>query len=290
MVKPIDMSMVEQALTGFTIPPQPEVLLRIKQEIELEDPNINTIASLINMDIGIAGFTLKVVNSAYFGLRRKISSIEHACKFLGLNRVVKLVSSVVLRFTLSNGQTDPFTLRQWNSAMDVGSAAMLIAQHLRLGSDCADDSYSLGLFHNAGTALIHAQFPDYAKLVKVGLNKQMTIPDIEKIYFHVTHETLGFMIAQSWGLAQEIANVIAYHHQPEQLLGSTDLYEKRLFAILKLAEHMTGEEAALFEAANEFEWQQYGTAILDVLELDEMHLLDVGDFLLENGVENHFHR
>ncbi len=78
MVKPIDMKAVENALAGFTIPPQPEVLLRIKQEIELEDPNINTIATLINMDIGIAGFTLKVVNSAYFGLRRKISSIEHA--------------------------------------------------------------------------------------------------------------------------------------------------------------------------------------------------------------------
>ncbi len=290
MVKPIDMSMVEQALTGFTIPPQPEVLLRIKQEIELEDPNINTIASLINMDIGIAGFTLKVVNSAYFGLRRKISSIEHACKFLGLNRVVKLVSSVVLRFTLSQGQTDPFTLRQWNSAMDVGSAAMLIAQHLRLGSDCADDSYSLGLFHNAGSALIHAQFPDYAKVVKVGLSNQLRITDIEQRYFHVTHETLGFMIAQSWGLSQEIANVIAYHHQPEQLLASTDLYEKRLFAILKLAEHMTSEESQLFDSPSESEWQRYGTAILDVLELDEMHLLDVGDFLLDNGIENHFHR
>jgi HD-like signal output (HDOD) protein len=98
------------------------------------------------------------------------------------------------------------------------------------------------------------------------------------------------MIAQSWGLAQEIANVIAYHHQPDILLASTDLYEKRLFAILKLAEHMTGEEAILFDAQQETEWQHYGTAILDVLELDEMHLLDVGDFLLEHGVENHFHR
>ena len=34
MVKPIDMKTVEQQLAGFTIPPQPEVLLRIKQEIE----------------------------------------------------------------------------------------------------------------------------------------------------------------------------------------------------------------------------------------------------------------
>lgn len=290
MVKPIDMKTVEQQLAGFTIPPQPEVLLRIKQEIEQDDPNINTIATLINMDIGIAGFTLKVVNSAYFGLRRKISSIEHACKFLGLNRVIKLVSSVVLRFTLSDGRTDPFTTRQWNCAMDVGSAAMLIAQHLRLGSDCMDDCYSIGLFHNAGIALIHSQFPDYAKVMKVGLTNQLPIAEIEQRYFHTNHEVLGFMIAQSWGLSAEIANVIAYHHTPMQLLASSDLYEKRLFAILKLAEHMIGEQQFLFDVAEESEWSQYGEAILDVLELDDMHLLDVGDYLLENGVENHFHR
>lgn len=290
MVKPIDMSAVEQQLAGFTIPPQPEVLLRIKQEIEQEDPDINTIATLINMDIGIAGFTLKVVNSAYFGLRRKISSIEHACKFLGLNRVIKLVTSVVLRFTLSEGRTDPFTTRQWNCAMDVGSAAMLIAQHLRLGTECMDDSYSIGLFHNAGAALIHAQFPDYAKVVKVGLSQQLTITEIEQRFFHTTHEELGLRIAQSWGLSAEIVNVIAYHHSPMQLLASSDLYMKRLFAILKLAEHMIGEPQMLFDCDIADEWLQYGDAILDVLELDEMHLLDVGDYLLENGIENQFHR
>ena len=290
MVKPIDMSMVENALAGFTIPPQPEVLIRIKQEIELEDPDINTIAALINMDVGIAGFTLKVVNSAYFGLRRKISSIEHACKFLGLNRVIKLVSSVVLRFTLSDGRSDPFTLKLWNSAMNVGSAAMLIAQQLRLGSDCADDCYTLGLFHNAGMSLIHAQYPDYAKVLKVGLTNQLALIDIEQRYFLTNHQALGYLIAQAWGLAPEIANVIAYHHQSEHLLHSTDLYEKRLFASLKLAEHLTGEETALFDATQELEWRQYGEALLDVLELDEMQLPDLGDYLLQHGVQNHFHR
>ncbi|MBP8228176.1 MAG: HDOD domain-containing protein, partial [Pararheinheimera sp.] len=81
MAKAINMAEVEKALSGFTIPPQPTVLLSIKAEIESDDPNIKRIAELINQDLGIAGFTLKVVNSVYFGLRRKISSVEHACKF-----------------------------------------------------------------------------------------------------------------------------------------------------------------------------------------------------------------
>ena len=60
---------------------------------------------------------------------------------------------------------------------------MLIAQQLRLGSDCADDCYSLGLFHNAGMSLIHAQFPDYAKVLKVGLSQQLPFVSIEQRYF-----------------------------------------------------------------------------------------------------------
>jgi len=84
--------------------------------------------------------------------------------------------------------------------------------------------------------------------------------------------------------------VIAYHHQPELMLHTTDLYEKRLFAILKLAEHMVGEQTSLFGVSDDSSWDAIADLVLDTLELDEMHLLDLGDFLLENGVENQFHR
>jgi hypothetical protein len=68
------------------------------------------------------------------------------------------------------------------------------------------------------------------------------------------------------------------------------MYEKRLFAILKLAEHMVGEQKTLFDVADDASWDAIADTVLDSLELDEMHLLDLGDFLLENGVENQFHR
>lgn len=289
MAKAINMAVVEQALSGFTIPPQPGVLLAIKAEIESDDPNIHRIAELISQDVGIAGFTLKVVNSVYFGLRRKVSSVEHACKYLGLNRVIKLVSSVVLRFTLSQGKTDRFTTALWHSATQVANAAMLIAQQLRLGSDTVDDAYSLGLFHNAGMALIAGQFPDYAKVLKQGLQQGHSVPESEQQHFETSHELLGYMIAQSWGLAPELANVIAYHHSPALMLVSDDLYEKRLFALLKLAEHMTEENRILLESDQDPEWQQYKTTLLDLLELDELSLHDLGDYLAQHEVPNCYH-
>ena len=289
MVKAIDMSLVEHALQGFTIPPQPQVLRHIQQQLNAAEPDLNRIASLIALDIGIAGFTLKVVNSAYFGLRNKITSVEQACRYLGLNRVVMLVRSVLLRFTLEEGRQDEFSRKLWTNALHTATLAMTLAKQLNFDQQCQDDCYSLGLFRNAGMALIHAQFPDYPKVLTVGLSKEMTFADIEQRFFNTSHEMLGFMIAQSWGLAAEISNVIAYHHQPELMLHTTDLYEKRLFAILKLAEHLTGEEAALFDVTLEQEWQQYGEALLDILELDELTLHDLGDYLQQQGVPNRYH-
>ena len=216
MAKAINMAEVEKALSGFTIPPQPTVLLSIKAEIESDDPNIKRIAELINQDLGIAGFTLKVVNSVYFGLRRKISSVEHACKFLGLTRVIKLVSSVVLRFTLSEGRTDRFTENLWQSAGNVANAAALLAQQLRYGADCADDAYSLGLFHNAGMLLISSQFKDYAKVLKQAHLAGYGMSEGEEQNFQTTHELLGYMIAQSWGLAPELTNRLD-RHEPKDV-------------------------------------------------------------------------
>jgi HD-like signal output (HDOD) protein len=289
MAKAINMAEVEKALSGFTIPPQPTVLLSIKAEIESDEPNIKRIAELINQDLGIAGFTLKVVNSVYFGLRRKISSVEHACKFLGLNRVIKLVSSVVLRFTLSEGRTDRFTESLWQSASHVANAATLLAQQLQYGTDCADDAYSLGLFHNAGMLLISTQFKDYAKVLKQAHIDGLSMSDAEEKNFQTTHELLGYMIAQSWGLAPELTNVIAYHHSHALILASSDLYEKRLFALLKLAEHMTEENKLLLGLTTDPEWQEHKATILDILELDELSLHDLGDYLHQQDVPNRYH-
>lgn len=283
MVQPLDMNAVEQALQGFTIPPQPDVLLHIQQLIQQPEPNIQRLATLINMDIGLAGFTLKVVNSAYFGLRSKITSIEHACKFLGLNRVVKLIRSVLLRFTLEQGQQkDPFSQKLWSNALLVANSAASLARHLQWPQELCDDCYTLGLFRNAGIALITAQAPNYADLVKVGVLAGQSYSESEEHRFHTCHEILGYLIAQSWGLPAELCNVIAYHHSPALILESDNELEQRLFAILKLAEHMSGESRVLLDINLDPEWEQFAPPILDVLQLELFQLPELAEVLRQN--------
>lgn len=279
MAQAIDMLVIEQALNGFTIPPQPEILQHIQQQLDAAEPNINRISQLINLDIGIAGFTLKVVNSAFFGLRRKVTSVEHACKFLGVNRVVKLVRSVLLRFTLSEGQHDKFSLKLWSSALQTANIAVTLARHFNFPQAIQDDCYSLGLFHNAGIALIHQQTPLYVSVMQQGLQAQQGYSETEEQHFRTCHEVLGYLIAESWGLTAELCNVIAYHHSPQLMLESDSLPEKQLFALLKLAEHFSGESRQLFDVTLDPEWENHKGAILDVLELEPLQLPELAELL-----------
>ncbi|MCS4306048.1 HD-like signal output (HDOD) protein [Rheinheimera pacifica] len=279
MAHAIDMSAIEQALDGFTIPPQPEILQHIQQQLDLPEPNIKRIAALINLDIGIAGFTLKVVNSAFFGLRHKITSVEHACKFLGVSRVLKLVRSVLVRFTLSEGRDDKFSLKLWSSALQTGNIAMTLAKHFNFSQDIQDDCYSLGLFHNAGIALIQQQVSNYEQLMQQGLQQGRGYSEIEEQYFHTCHEVVGYLVAQSWGLTPELCNVIAYHHSPALMLESDSELEKQLFALLKLAEHFSGESRQLFNITLDPEWELHKSAILEVLDMEPLQLPELAELL-----------
>jgi HD-like signal output (HDOD) protein len=284
MAHAINMSEIEQALNGFTIPPQPEILQHIQQQLDAPEPNIKRIAALINLDIGIAGFTLKVVNSAFFGLRQKITSVEHACKFLGVSRVLKLVRSVLLRFTLAEGQDDKFSVKLWASALQSGNIAMALARHFNFSQQIQDDCYSLGLFHNAGIALIHQQTNNYSQLMRQGLLAQQGYSEIEEQHFRTCHEVLGYLIAESWGLTPELCNVIAYHHSPQLMLESDSELEKQLFALLKLAEHFCGESRQLFDLSLDPEWEQHKSAILEVVELEPLQLPELAEVLHQQQI------
>lgn len=291
MVTPLDMKQVRKLLANFAIPPRPEMLNQLQKEIESEDPSLKTIASIIQQDVGIAGYTLQVVNSPLFSLPRKITSIEHACMYLGLTRLFRLVNSVVLRFTLSKGQDDPFTQKLWNSSTVIGAAAMALAKSLNLDDDIAEELYTIGLFHNAGKALILKQNENYPEILKQAYrNTEESIADFESLKIRASHELVGFLLAQSWGLTGDLSNVIAYHHSPNVIYSTGNQTEKQLLSVIKLAEHMTGLANVFGETRVDNEWDNFGEKILQQLNIEQAQLKELGEQIFEMGVENIYYR
>ncbi|HEY9042109.1 MAG TPA: signal transduction protein, partial [Rheinheimera sp.] len=55
--------------------------------------------------------------------------------------------------------------------------------------------------------------------------------------------------------------------------------EKQLFALLKLAEHFSGESRQLFELSLDPEWEQHKSAILEVLDIEPLQLPELAELL-----------
>ena len=288
MAQPIDKTKIEAALKGFTIPPRPDLLLALQAELDTGEPNVKAISNLISKDIAISGFVLKVVNSPVYALTRQIDSVQQACMILGAKRIVQLVRSILLRYNVGDNKPDPFINAIWDTSTQLGEACMAICQHLHL--DFGDEAYSIGMFNNAGMALIYNIHNDYQNIIEEAYRTEnINIAMAEEQQLGTSHELLSFMIAESWGLSHDVCNVLAYHHSCQAIFNTGTFYEKQLLSVLKLAEHILEIHKTLGQADVDFEWKLYSEQILDILELEVFHLIDVGEHLFQCGIENQYH-
>ncbi|MGA2223325.1 MAG: HDOD domain-containing protein [Syntrophobacteraceae bacterium] len=70
--------------------------LRILKEVSADNPSFDTIKQIIEHNPSLAYKLLNYVNSAFFGLRREISSIMHALQILGEAEIKRWVSLAVI--------------------------------------------------------------------------------------------------------------------------------------------------------------------------------------------------
>jgi HD-like signal output (HDOD) protein len=98
------MTNIDDIINGIdTLKPIPPVAAQIMALAEDENSSMSEIADLIVYDPSITASLLKICNSAYFGLSRKVESVRDAITLLGLDQIVELV---LLNGTAENFITD----------------------------------------------------------------------------------------------------------------------------------------------------------------------------------------
>ncbi|NMQ05243.1 HDOD domain-containing protein [Candidatus Accumulibacter phosphatis] len=94
MAKLIPAEMIEKTLKGIVIPARPQALLHLQNELKKDDPAPRVIVRLISGDVGLSAAVLQTVNSPFFGLSRKISSVAQAVSLLGMKAAAQIVTGL----------------------------------------------------------------------------------------------------------------------------------------------------------------------------------------------------
>jgi HD-like signal output (HDOD) protein len=285
MAEALTQEQIENVLLGIKIPPQPQILVDLQIEQIMPDPDLNRIASLISRDVGLTGTILKVVNSPFYGLSNKITSVNQAVSLIGLDSVINIINGVSIKSEMSD-ETIMHMNRFWDTANDIAMIATNIAK--QVGFPKPDLAYLLGLFHNSGVPLLMSRFDNYLEVLEqsYGENSDRII-DVENALLNTNHAVVGYYIAKSWNLPKILCEAIAEHHNCKRHFLTQKQSEseaKTLLAILKLAEHVCGSFRILGNQEVDHEWELIGGEVLTHLGLGEYDLEQIQANAEEMGI------
>lgn len=226
-----------------TITPIPQAALKIINLIFEGDYDANEIARAIETDQVLAAKVLRLCNSALFGSKRPIDSLDEAVLILGGNNMLQLVGTAAVDSLLAERQGGYAMLKGglYKHAVGVAHAAKLIAADLGLGNPGV--AYAAGLLHDIGKVVLDQYFASFQPLFYQDQDKtDPDLIDLEQQLLGMNHQEAGLLLAKDWGLPESITQTIAHHHHPEQAATHQELVHLVHLADLLTTWYLAGLE------------------------------------------------
>ncbi len=211
-----DPNLIEILGKAESLPSLPQTYASLVDAMESEECSLEEIGKIIEQDLGMTATLLKVVNSAFFGLPRKISSPAQAASLLGLDILRSLVLSYQLFSTFELKNTRHFSFDGlWRHSTTVGSMAKKIAQTEDMDKVLVDEAFMAGILHDVGKLILYHFTPKrYGEVIEHVRNDSGTVFQIEKRGFGTSHAQVGAFLMGLWGMSENVVQSIAFHHNP----------------------------------------------------------------------------
>lgn len=206
------------------LPSIPSLLNEIIQHLQNEDPSLEEIGAIISKDIAMTAKLLKLVNSAFFGLRRQVSNPVEAVAYLGLETIKTLVLTISAFSTFEKQNSGPITLEKvWTHSLAVAGSARKIADAAGANKEVVEESFLAGMLHDIGKLALAANLPEaYEKVFVAAEELGLSLHAAEEAAFGAHHGDIGAYLLSLWGLPQGVVDAIALHHEPQR--ESTDRF------------------------------------------------------------------
>ena len=267
----IEQGEMASAISSFQIPVKPQILTQLQLFVEEPNPDLEALAHLISLDIGLSSRILKIINSPSIGMNRTVSEIKQAVMLLGVNSVHCLVSALLLEEHLSKDDTSLELF--WADAQNVANAISYIGSKIK-SKIPVEMLYTLGLFHDCGIPLMIKKYPDYREFLLNGDMKGNIRLQIEDERFQTNHAVVGYFVVTSWHLPKDICDLVLRHHDVDYLRNITGSTSQLAYAALKASENLVERKYRLKPLPD---WKVLEEPVLDVLGITRFDYEDMID-------------
>lgn len=196
-----------------SLPTLPSVLTRILDTIFDPGTSALELGEIIAADQSLSAKLLQVVNSAFYGFPKQISSITQAIVILGFVEIRNLAFAATAFDTISSDSSYD-RVQLWRHSLATAMASERLVKTLRLD---VDGAFVLGLLHDVGKVALDALYTDsFAEAAREAHAQRLYLRDIEQRVFGMDHSEAGALLAEHWNFPAGVVGPIRYHHRPDK--------------------------------------------------------------------------
>jgi HD-like signal output (HDOD) protein len=200
------------------LPSIPSLYSEIVKLLQHPETTVEEVGELIGRDIGMTAKILKLVNSAFFGLRRQISTPEEATTYLGLDTIRALVLSIDAFSQFETVRSEGLCLEALSDhCLETAAMAKCIAKAESAEQKLADEAFTAGMLHDIGKLVLAVNFPDqFNNALLTAARENVELTAVETELFGAHHADVGGYLLGLWGLSTPVVEAIALHHSPSR--------------------------------------------------------------------------
>jgi HD-like signal output (HDOD) protein len=187
------------------LPSPPASCVALDRALQNEETSLAEIAAIVEADVGMSVKVLQLVNSAFFGLSRQISSVELAVKYLGVSALRSLLVAHAL-FERLAGHDEALLLSEQSKSL----LAARYARAFPLSRRDSQTATTAALLHNVGRlALMSRRAEEYAQCHLHAREHGVSLEKAEREVLGVTNCEVGAYLLGLWGLPEEVMDAVA---------------------------------------------------------------------------------
>jgi HD-like signal output (HDOD) protein len=214
------------------------------------DVSVEKVSDIIEQDVAMAAKVLQLVNSAFFGLAQRVTTLEAAVGYLGMETIKNLaLASEAFRVFVPHPH---IPLSECEAIQRHAHRTAAIAAVLPLERETRDATLVAALLHDVGSLILAGKMPDaFCDARKLAAERGCKVFEAEEELLGTSHAEIGAYLLGLWGLPNIAVEAIAHHHRPGRITHSefdctvavyvADLLEEELDAHWQVA---TGLEIA----------------------------------------------
>lgn len=208
-----DKHAIEEQIKAF--PALPRMCGYIMSHWDDPDVDMAKLAADIRYDPGLTANVLKLANSAFYGLPRRVDSLQAAITMLGLKKLGGLIvlssASDVLEKGLDGYRLGKEELLSHSIWVAVASEELC---HV-LGMRPQEMLFTCGLLHDIGKLILDQHIADSGPGIAGLVDSQgYSFDQAEQTVIGMSHAEVGAMLLDSWNFPEELVETVRWHHDP----------------------------------------------------------------------------